>query len=816
MEFEAFVARASGHAPYPYQRRIAAEGLPEVLVVPTGAGKTAAAVLGWLWRRREHPDPAVRRATPRWLVLAMPMRVLVEQAAGEVERWLANLELAGEVGAYTLMGGESRRGSRWRYEPERDAVFVGTLDMFLSRALNRGYGESRWVWPVDFGLFNAGTHWVFDEVQLMGPALPTSRQLDAFRRAMGAAAPARTTWMSATVDATLLATVDNRDVGPTIELGDDDRVGPLARRLDAAKSVGELVVDPKRYAPELAAAVAQRHRPGSRTILVVNTVDRAADLHRELAKVAPDAERVLVHSRFRPPDRRRVVERATAPVDPSGPGLIVVSTQVLEAGVDVSARTLVTEVAPWPSVVQRAGRCNRDGSEDGADLWWVDPPKPLPYKPGDLARAREALADLTLAATPASPAALQRVEVKDEAPIHPVLRRRDLIDLFDTLPDLSGNDVDVSRFIRDTDDLDAPVAWRPVEADSALGRTALPARDERCPVPVAALRDFLRARGPAVVAWRYDHLAARWVPCRAADVRPGQVVTVAPEAGGYLPETGWSPRSSTRVEPVDAGGVPAAAAPEADADLAVGDDPVTFTRQWVGLDRHLTDVEREVTALARALGERLDLGLPPRLVDAAVAAGQWHDLGKAHAVFQRTLAATAEGDTEQAAARAEPQPWAKSGGSGRARHKRRHFRHELASALALLAERSPLDGHPERDLVTYLVAAHHGRVRLGIRTLPGEDRPGNATTTFALGVWDGDPLPEVTVGGDVVAARELRLDVMRLGRSASGEPSWGERALALRDRDDLGPFRLAFLEALVRVADWRVSARYDRPGASPT
>jgi len=36
-------------------------------------------------------------------------------------------------------------------------------------------------------------------------------------------------------------------------------------------------------------------------------------------------------------------------------------------------------------------------------------------------------------------------------------------------------------------------------------------------------------------------------------------------------------------------------------------------------------------------------------------------------------------------------------------------------------------------------------------------------------------------------------------------PSWLARTLALRDDEDHGPFKLAYLETLVRVADWRGS-----------
>ena len=39
----------------------------------------------------------------------------------------------------------------------------------LSRALNRGYGMSRYRWPMHFGLLNNDCLWVLDETQLMGP-----------------------------------------------------------------------------------------------------------------------------------------------------------------------------------------------------------------------------------------------------------------------------------------------------------------------------------------------------------------------------------------------------------------------------------------------------------------------------------------------------------------------------------------------------------------------------------------------------------------------------------------------------------------------
>jgi CRISPR-associated endonuclease/helicase Cas3 len=50
----------------------------------------------------------------------------------------------------------------------------------------------------------------------------------------------------------------------------------------------------------------------------------------------------------------------------------------------------------------------------------------------------------------------------------------------------------------------------------------------------------------------------------------------------------------------------------------------------------------------------------------------------------------------------------------------------------------------------------------------------------------------------------LDLSYMELGEGPRG-PSWLARMLSLRDDLSLGPFRLAFLEGLLRAADWRAS-----------
>src|SRR5579883_504467 len=51
-DFAALFRHATGFsAPYRWQLKVALCGLPEVLPIPTGLGKTEGAVLAWAWRR---------------------------------------------------------------------------------------------------------------------------------------------------------------------------------------------------------------------------------------------------------------------------------------------------------------------------------------------------------------------------------------------------------------------------------------------------------------------------------------------------------------------------------------------------------------------------------------------------------------------------------------------------------------------------------------------------------------------------------------------------------------------------------------------
>lgn len=82
--------------------------------------------------------------------------------------------------------------------------------------------------------------------------------------------------------------------------------------------------------------------------------------------------------------------------------------------------------------------------------------------------------------------------------------------------------------------------------------------------------------------------------------------------------------------------------------------------------------------------------------------------------------------------------------------------------------------------------------------MPGEV-PEQPHLRLARGVQDGDILPAVDLGGGVLAPE----CVIDLAAMEMGAGSWTERVLNLRDQ--LGVFRLAYLEAVLRAADRRAS-----------
>ena len=332
-----FFERASGYPPLPFQlAALEQEAAPiRTLEAPTGLGKTLALLVSWLYQRQMRPDE-----TPRRLVFQLPLRSLVDQIAGECRAVLARLNLVMPV--CVLRGGQIEEA--YLDDLASEAVIIGTLDQVVSRQLMRGYCCSRWSWPRHFAALNTDVRVVVDETQLQGAALRTAVRLQQLHMELGGPKPRELVLVSATLDPAHLPPDTPRQT-----LTDADHAHPVALRKIGQKKRLEVV-----GAADITAAVRERHQSDTLTLVVVNRVAMAQAIYAELSQERDDL--LLLHSRFRRADRQ------AREVALQGFRGIVIATQVVEAGIDLDARLLVTELCPWAAFVQRCGRVGRNGT----------------------------------------------------------------------------------------------------------------------------------------------------------------------------------------------------------------------------------------------------------------------------------------------------------------------------------------------------------------------------------------------------------------------------------------------------------------------
>lgn len=759
--FEEFFRKATGHDPYPYQTRLAVSDTPSVISVPTGAGKTEAAILGlYLWKNISQTELSTR------LIYCLPMRVLVEQTVSRIKTWIKNLGLEGCIRVYTLMGGSM--DVEFQKHPDDKCIVVGTQDMLISGALNRAYGNTPFSWPVVFGLFNNDCMWIMDEVQIMENALPTSIQLDAFRNQYKTFGACRTVWMSATITSQWFNTVDSLHINPNIlGLKPDDENSGLNARNNAVKILHKTGIKIKNYNDlKIVKKLHSLHKNGTVTIIMVNTVKRAQELYDALSSI--DIRCKLVHSRFRSIERNNLNNIINNISDKQDH--IIISTQVLEAGVDISARTLITEIAPWYNLVQRFGRCNRSGSMHHADVYWLDVEDTSsgPYDTRDLEKSRDILALMDKKSV--SPANLPSVN-DNEKIFDSVLRRRDLHDLFDNSVDLSGGRTDASRFVRTSKQkLDVEVFWR-----DSVGKGPKPKSDETCSVSIGDIKQFL---GKNKNGYIWNHTEGRWQRITDRDVMPGQTIMLDSRDGGYSVTRGWDKNTRDVVDTI---------ADAYEEEDSVASDPQSKSNVPVTLEKHTRHVIAEIEHL---LNNSVDMN--DNIKTAIRYAVKYHDVGKLHAVFQDTMIRGMQ-DPDRT------KIWAKT--KKLTRHKRRGFRHEAASALLYLKQISGAHDYNLKNLIAYLIISHHGKIRMSMRNTLA-----SSNDEYLLGIRvAGDTIRGFV--SDLITTNEevINMSMARIGTDSEENPSWTERVLSLLDA--YGPFRLAYMEAIVRAADMLASQK---------
>ncbi|MBO8169065.1 MAG: CRISPR-associated helicase Cas3' [Thermoanaerobacteraceae bacterium] len=116
------------------------------------------------------------------------------------------------------------------------------------------------------------------------------------------------------------------------------------------------------FIPEMIAAA----KKGKKVLVVLNTVKAAMDVFKKIKNMGDresSFDTVLLHSRFTQ-ERRKELENQVYHYMPNHKeretaGCIVVSTQIVEASLDLDADILFTEAAPADSLIQRMGRVYR-------------------------------------------------------------------------------------------------------------------------------------------------------------------------------------------------------------------------------------------------------------------------------------------------------------------------------------------------------------------------------------------------------------------------------------------------------------------------
>jgi CRISPR-associated endonuclease/helicase Cas3 len=295
-------------------------------------------------------------------------------------------------------------------------------------------------------------------------------------------------------------------------------------------------------------------------------------------------------------------------------------------------------------------------------------------------------------------------------------------------------------------------------------------------------------------SWASEELSVRGLRATIqvlAETRPAKLVVepidlLGTHLGFVITGQRLSPEQSDRCARSLTSGDEDSASAETDATSS---EPETSS--FIALAAGLTDHLHGVGAWANRLA--INCGLHEDLVEDLTLAGQLHDLGKADPRFQAMLRAggvplTLEGELLAKSAIA-PNDW-------KARHLAQArsgypsgTRHELMSLALIDNVQSFQQRAHDWDLVRHLVASHHGWCR-----------------PFAPPTPDSQPVDVQVDVGDLHLSQKSDHDLARLDR---GVP---ERFWQLVRQ--YGWFRLAWLEAILRLADHQRSETEQRRATS--
>ena len=673
--YKDFFRSLTGYDPFPYQVDFATRDKEFVsLEAPTGLGKSLAVICDFLYHSIHSP-----KSTPRRLIFQLPLRTLVNQTLETINTLIERSGL--EVDVYCLMGGNIE--DDFTENPERRAIIVSTLDQLVSRQLNRPYTASRKAALMHFFATNDDVRLVVDETQLQTEAFPTSVKLHETLTEHSSFFGRELVLCSATMDLSVVSKPVNR-----CSLADADYEHPYAK-----KKIGQykkLHLHQLMTDAQLVELIEKEHVDDTLTLVVVNQVKRAQAIFSRLK-----LPKRLLHSKYRRADRNTLEEGLDAFRG------VLVATQVVEAGIDLDARKLFSDICPYSSLVQRCGRCGRNGTYKDADIYVVDVATPLPYKTSQL----DACGDIITTLNDVSIKTLMGITAPPEhtkkSPIDDALIQ-ELFDIHSQTP--------VTELVRDIQNPSVYVAWREQDnlhkwmetADKLELCSLMPNEFSKMGVAEAWIKDEENSTRKRDVFRKVDFSTHK--------VTPGDTYYIPTTSGHYSERLGFV-LGATKVVPEIT-----EKTPKRGIRRGYGSGETTA----FGLVGHSCDAAN----FARRITRDIDLVFD-EYKEVLVLSAYLHDIGKAHSVFQETC----YGDDPN-------NPLAKGAAYKKFENNEHYcrpgFRHEAASGLQCMEWE--LD-----DLVVWLVTSHHGQIISQFRSL----REGIDTEASCCGVWSGDVVPAV-------------------------------------------------------------------------
>ena len=332
-----------------------------ILRAPTGSGKTETAIAPFLFAKLLNPH------FPQKLIYVVPLRTLANSLRQRTEKLVENWSKVHSLPrplTVTLQTGENPEDPRF----EGDMIFC-TIDQMLSSFVNIPYSVGRGSANINSGVFFA-SYLVFDEIHLLDPDRSFTSLIKVLEQVNGIVP---FLLMTATLTEEL-ATQLQKTISyptPTKLLGVNEQ--------DLTEIEGDRQRTLTAISEPLTASQIIQNLP-QRAIAICNTVSQAQGLFQELQAIISarslDIDLTLLHSRFLAEDRREKEEKLRV-IFSKNPSLgsayhILIATQVIEAGLDLSCDVMHIHLCPMNSLLQRTGRCARFTGEKGTVYIYPD------------------------------------------------------------------------------------------------------------------------------------------------------------------------------------------------------------------------------------------------------------------------------------------------------------------------------------------------------------------------------------------------------------------------------------------------------------